>query len=444
MAISTELWRQYGRLDEAPVPDEVWRWASHCVLDWYGVSVLGSTEPLSLLLREEYAASTGPCSIIGTDRTADPGTAALLGGAAAHAIDFDDSNKAGGGHHPGAPVIPVAYAIAQAEHRSGAEFLAAVVAGYEFAYAIGEALGAGIFRKGWHPTLALGVFGALAAAGSLLRLDEREFGNAFGIAASLSGGLQANFGTMAKPLHAGLAAQSGITAARLGRRGVTANPEALEAMGGLAELMGDGTIHRDLLDAARGGWVITRNIFKVHASCLGTHAPIEATRKAAAGLRAEDVERVVVRVHPLSRRICRFDRPETGLQAKFSIQATTAMALLGDDLADPATFSDARVREPDFAAMLARVELRPDDGMISQHALVEIDTRDGRRLEGHHDSSIPASDLDVQERRLLQKFLANTAPVLGAGTAAFADRLLRVRSEDDVAALVPEPLAAAR
>jgi len=438
MAISTDLWRQYGDLSRSDVPEDVWCWAAHCTLDWYGVSILGSAEPVSVLLREEYADDSGPASVIGTTMRADAATAALLNGAATHAIDFDDSNKAGGGHHPAAPVIPVAYAVAQSRHATGREFLAAVVAGYEFAYAIGEALGGEIFRKGWHPTLALGVFGSLAAAGSLLRLDETEFGNAFGIAASQSGGLQANFGTMTKPLHAGLAAQAGITAARLARRGVTANPAALETMAGLAELMGDGSIHWDLLDAARHEWVIRRNIFKYHASCLGTHAPIEAALAAAgAGVPVGDIDRVVVLVNPLSTRICRFDYPSTGLEAKFCIRATTAMALLGDRLGDPGTFSDERIRRQDFVEMMAKISLVADEAMPRQNAVVEIDMRDGRRLRGHHDSSIPATDIDAQESRLRHKFLTNTEPVLGGDARRFADRLLSVVAAADVADLTP-------
>lgn len=435
MAVSTDLWRQYGRLSESAVPEDAWRWASHCVLDWYGVTAIGSSEPLSRLLRAEYADAVGPASVVGVDRTADVRTAALLNGAAAHSMDFDDANFAS---HPAAYVLPAAYAVAQAEHRSGRDFLAAVLAGYELSYRVDVALGRVIFAKGWHPTKALGVFGALAAAGTLMRLTDEEFGNAFGIAASLAGGLQANFGTMTKPLHAGLAAQDGVTAARLARRGITANPEALESMAGLAELMGDGAVHDDLLADARDQWVVTRNIFKYHASCLGTHASIDAALAAArGGVQPDEIERIRVRVNPRSKRICRFDYPTSGLEAKFSIEATTAMALLGDDLSAQETFTDERVRRQDFVDMMARLEFVPEEGKQSLTADVEIDTKDGRRLHGHHDSSIPASDVDEQERRLVRKFLTHTTPTLGDRAEAFAARLLEVRSEPDVAALIP-------
>jgi 2-methylcitrate dehydratase PrpD len=437
VAIGTDLWRRYGRLYEADLPETTWRWAQHSVLDWYGVALAGSAQPLSRLLRDEYAGNSGPAAIVGTSASADIRTAALLNGAASHALDFDDSNAAGGGHHPSAPVLPAALAVAQAEGSSGAEFLAAVVTGFEFSYRIGAAMGGGLFKKGWHPTSALGVFGALAAAATLLKLDEEEFGNAFGIAASLSGGLQANFGTMTKPLHAGLAAQSGVTAARLGRRGITSQAEALETMAGLAELMGDGQVHPGELGKLQDSWITTRTIFKYHASCLGTHAPIEATRAASAGVGGEEVGAAVVRINPMSARICRFDYPSTGLEAKFSIRAATALTLLKDNTGDPATFSDDRVHAADFLDMMARIEVRADPDVPSQQSFVALEARGGRHFKGHADSSIPASDLDYQQAKLRRKFLALAEPTLGNRAAAVADQLLDVRSVANIAHVVP-------
>ena len=435
MAIATDLWRQFGRLTEADVPEAAWAWAQHCVLDWYGVTLAGSREPLSSLLRAEYAGSSGPASIVGSDTSADIRTAALINGAASHALDFDDSNRAGGGYHPSAPTLPAALAVGQAEGSSGAEFLAAVVSGIEFSYRIGSALGGRLFEKGWHPTSTLGVFGALAAAATLLQLDEAEFGNAFGIAASLSAGVQANFGTMTKPLHAGLAAQAGVTAARLGRRGITARADALENMAGLAELMGEGRVHRDELESLRDSWIVTRTIFKYHASCLGTHASIEATRSAASEIGRGDVGTVVVKVNPMSKRICRFDYPSTGLESKFSVRAATALTLLGDNTGDPATFSDARVHEQEFLAMMARIDVQADPEVARQNSFVSVETRDGRHLVGHSDSSIPASDVDAQEAKLRRKFVALAEPALGDQAASMADRLLDVRSVPNVASL---------
>ncbi len=440
MAVSTELWRRWVAFDAGDMPEHVWRWASLCVLDWTGCAIRGSEQPISLLLRAEYADREGPAALVGAERaTADVPTAALINGAASHALDFDDSNGTGLGYHPAAPAVPAALAIAQARHASGADFLRAVVAGYEFSHRVGVALGGpAVFVKGWHPTKLLGVFGSLAAAASLMGLTEEEFGNPFGIAASLSSGSQATFGTMTKPLHPGLAAQAGITAARLGRRGITANPEALEAMGGLAELVGDGVVHRDDVADYDGQWVIDRTIFKAHAACLGTHASIDAALAAAEGLGPAGIERVTVRIHPATFRVCRFDVPETGYQAKFSVRAATTLALLRENTGDPELYGDDRVHSADFLDLVSRVDVEGDPGLRRRNSDVEITTTDGRTLRAHGDSTIPQTDLELLELRLRAKFHALAAPVIGEHRAdALADRLLETRSVEDVAALVP-------
>jgi 2-methylcitrate dehydratase PrpD len=199
--------------------------------------------------------------------------------------------------------------------------------------------------------------------------------------------------------------------------------------------MGDGAAHPDEVARLADAWVTTRTIFKYHASCLGTHAPIEATRAAAAGVGRDEVGSVVVRVNPMSLRICRFDYPSTGLEAKFSIRAATALTLLRDNTGDPATYSDERVHASDFLDMMARIEVRTDPDVASQNSYVALEASAGRYFEGHADSSIPAADLDDQEAKLRRKFLALAGPALGSRAAALADRLLDVRSVANMAAL---------
>ena len=440
MAISTELWRRTVAFDRSAVPEEVWRWAELCVLDWAGCAIAGSEQPIGELLRAEYAGAPGPAVLIGADpATADVPVAALINGAASHALDFDDSNGTGLGYHPAAPAVPAALAIAQAGHASGEDLLAAVVAGYEFSHRVGVAIGGpAAFVKGWHPTKMLGVFGSLAAAASLMGLAEAEFGSAFGIAASLAGGTQANFGTMTKPLHPGLAARAGITAARLGRRGITANPEALEATAGLAELLGDGAVHAEEVHAWDGQWVIARNIFKVHAACLGTHASIEAALAAARDLPVEAIERVAVRINPRTFRVCRFDVPDTGYEAKFSVRAATALTLLRENTGDPALYSDERVHAEDFLDMMSRIVVEGDPRLRPRNSDIEITTTGGRTLRAHGDSTIPLTDLVRLRARLRAKFQALAEPVIGrARSDALAERILTLRSAPDVASLAP-------
>jgi 2-methylcitrate dehydratase PrpD len=177
-------------------------------------------------------------------------------------------------------------------------------------------------------------------------------------------------------------------------------------------------------------------IFKHHASCLGTHAPIEATRRAASGMRPADVKAVLVRINPVTTRICRFDYPSTGLEAKFSVKAATALTLLGADTGDPATFSDERVRAHDFLDMMSRIEVRAEAEVPRQNSYVDVETVSGGSSDGHADSSIPSADLPAQETALHSKFLALTGPRLGDGGADAVRTLLDVGSVRDLADLV--------
>lgn len=197
------LWARYGRLSLDEIPAEARVAASQCVLDWLGVALAGSTEPLARMLRAELAAGselaeTGPTTVLGSDQRASARTAALINGAAGHALDFDDTNLVGG-LHATAAVLPAALALAEETGASGADLLCAYVAGVEVCARLRVVIGEEHYRQGWHITSTLGVFGAVAAAGWLLRLDADEFGRAVGLAASQAGGVHANFGTMTSP-----------------------------------------------------------------------------------------------------------------------------------------------------------------------------------------------------------------------------------------------------
>src|SRR6185437_10612243 len=202
------LWERYGRLSPDEIDADASTAARQCILDWLGCALSGSTEPLAQMLRAEFAdeavlaGNTGPASVIGSAQRVTAKTAALVNGAAGHALDYDDTNLVGGLHATTA-VLPAALALAEQTGASGADLLCAYVAGVEVCARLRVVIGDEHYRQGWHITSTLGVFGAVAAAGWLLRLDTEQFGRAVGLAASQVGGVHANFGTMTKPFHAG-------------------------------------------------------------------------------------------------------------------------------------------------------------------------------------------------------------------------------------------------
>lgn len=432
------LWPRFGALAAGDLPDAVRTVAQQCVLDWFGCALAGSREPVARILLDEVGDGTGPASVVGTDRRLDVLHAALVNGTAGHALDFDDTNIVMGGH-PTAPVMPAVLALAEAHGATGADLLVSLVVGIEVESRLGVALGPGHYARGWHTTSTVGIVGAAAACSRLLGLDAEQAGRAMAIAASQSSGLKANFGTMTKPFHAGHAAERGLLAARLAGRGFTADPAALGSKQGLAQAAGDGDLDHDRLARYDDGWITTQTLFKYHAACYLTHAAIEAASTLRAEIGDQAVDAVVVTVHPSLLDVCAIPRPATGLEAKFSLAATTALALLGADTTDVATFSDQTATDPAVVDLVGRVSVETDPAVRSTASRVEVRTASGT-LEAAHDTGVPATDLAAQGAKLRSKFLALAAPVVGTAAAErLAHDVAGLAELPDVLRLVPVP-----
>ena len=430
--LTDQLWERFGRLRIEQVPADVTTVGTQCILDWFGCALAGSREPLSQILCEELAADAGACSVIGTDRRADPARAALINGAAGHALDFDDSSAVMLGH-PSAPVLPAVLAAAEQEARSGTDALTAYIVGVEIQSRIGMAIGDEHYAKGWHTTSTVGVLGAAAAVGWLLELDRAGFATAMGMAASSASGLKANFGTMTKPLHAGQAAERGLLAARLASRGYTASGEAVDGDQGLARAAGNGELDGSRIEDWGHSWATTQALFKYHAACHCTHAGIEATRSLLAnGVDGDEVERVTLTVNPSILDMCGIGEPVTGLEAKFSLRGTQALVLAGTDTTAVETFDDGPINRPEVRALLPRVVIETDDTLGDLSTRVEVLTRSGTHRAAH-DVSRPATDLGAQGLRLRAKFDALATPILGdAGAAALAECLGDLAAVPDI------------
>src|SRR5438067_8675889 len=215
----------------------------------------------------------------------------------------------------------------------------------------------GHYDAGFHATGTLGAFGAAAGVGQLLGLDRRQQTHALALAGTQAAGLKSGFGTMAKPLHAGRAAENGLLSALLARGGFTGNPQIIETEQGFARTHAARDIDLSRLEQLRGRFLITDTLFKYHASCYLTHAAIDAALKLRNdnGFAPGDIDAIEVRASAGCQGVCDIAEPTTGLEGKFSLRATTAMALLGDDTSDPASFSDARMNDDSLRAMRDRI-----------------------------------------------------------------------------------------
>ena len=408
--LTDRLWRDYGQITVQEIPDAALEVAAQCVLDWFGCAVAGSQEPLTVILTEELATGTGPATLVGPPgelATTGMLQAAMINGAAGHALDFDDTNIVMGGH-PTVPVLPALLALAETVGASGAQVLSAFVVGLEVESRLGDMIGGDHYAKGWHKTSTIGVFGAAAAACHVLGLDEVQFGHAMGLAASNAAGVKANFGTMTKPYHAGHAAERGLLAARLAARGFTANPEAVGGNQSLAQAAGEGALRLGRLQTMADRWLTTDTLFKYHAACYLTHAGIEATSAIMdeQRLTAAEVDQITLVVHPSLDDVCNIQFPTTGLEAKFSLRATQAFAVNGVDTTSVEAYEDGPVNKPEVQKFIDKVTVEFDESLATTATRATV------------------TNLAAQRHKLEAKFNGLAGPVLGGDhVTAVVDRL---------------------
>jgi 2-methylcitrate dehydratase PrpD len=420
-------WARALRYEE--LPDDVRTLVRQCLMDYLACTLAGAKEELTEILLAEMLEHGGApvATVIGHAERLPVLSAALVNGAASHALDFDDVNMAMTGHPS---VVLLSALLPLAEERSSAwqDLVAAFVAGYELQCRLGLLLAPGHYNKlGFHATGTLGSFGAAAGCAHLLGLSAEAFATALGIAGTQAAGLKSMFGTMCKPLHAGKAAHNGLLAARLAQRGFTSRSDVLECAQGFARTHSPDFHPGAALAEPEGGFHIRNNLFKYHAACYMTHAPIEAARKLREQheLWPEQIARIRLTLDETCDRVCNIPAPRTGLEAKFSLRLTTAMALAGVDTGGLGSYSEATAADPTLVALRDMVDFEFQTGRPNTIAEVEVALTDGRTLAASHDSGVPASDIAEQGRRLEEKFMSLAGPVIGAAKARDLTALIR-------------------
>ncbi len=360
-ALTLDLGRFVAELDLRQIPAQGCAIARTGIADCFGVLIAGSLDPEIALIDRELGSGGGAtlASLIpsGVRRTLD--SAALINGVAAHVLDYDDVSLDG---HPSAVLVPAILAQGEASGSSGAEMLSAYIAGFEVWAELLLREGVPLHRKGWHPTAVLGPVGAAAACARLRGLDAKGAATAMAIAASMAAGLVANFGTMTKSFQVGRAAQSGVIAARLAQAGLTASLDALEHPAGL--LMALSPDAKPQLDrpfnAKSKEWHILGHGLNIkrYPICYATHRSIDAALDLVEryDLSPDQVARIDVSTGQTQLLMLRNSAPQTGLEAKFSMQFAMAAALVARTVG-LRELTDGFVRRPDVQAIFPRVSL---------------------------------------------------------------------------------------
>ncbi|MSP30842.1 MAG: MmgE/PrpD family protein [Acetobacteraceae bacterium] len=395
--------------------------ARQCVLDYLACTIAGASEPLTKIMLAEMAeqGGAGEATVVGHAARLPVLSAALVNGSAAHALDYDDVNLAMPGH-PSVALLPALLAMAEANGASGAAVLTAFVAGYELQCRVGRVIAPGHYDGlGFHATATVGSFGAAASCAHLLGLDAARSATALGIAGTQAAGLKSMFGTMCKPLHAGKAAYHGLLAARLAKRDFDSRMDVLECAQGFARTHSPDFHPARAFETPTGGYHLRNNLFKYHAACYLTHGPIEAARvlRLNHNLTPDRVGVIRLRVDGATDRVCNIAAPTTGLETKFSLRMTTAMALAGVETGRLDSYSEANAADPVLNGLRDKVAIEFQSGWPHTKAEMEIETTDGARMSATYDAGVPAEDVMEQGRRLEQKFHALVDPILGAARA---------------------------
>lgn len=438
---ATEVFGEYAEaFRRAPLSEEVVHHAKRAVIDWYASLFPGvAAEPVRLLeatLAEDLDRGDARLAL---GRRAGARTAALVNGTAAHAAEIDDSFR-DAMYHPGAATVAAALAVGQSIGASGADFLRAVVLGYEVSTRIGVVMGRAHYRY-WHSTGTVGTFGAAAAAGALYGLDAQAFSHAMATAATFAAGLQQAFrmDSMSKPLHAGRAAESGVLAAQLARNGVTGSLDVLDGESGLGRAMSDGPDWSQVGATLGRDFHITRLTFKNHIGCGHTFAAIDGALalQHAHRLPVEEIARVRVGTYRPALEIACYQQPASANEARFSLKYVVASALVHGSVR-LAAYAPDRLADPATRALMERIEVYVDPELDAafpgkRAARIDIETTAGARhtyLQPNRkgDPEEPLSDAELEE-----KFLELASPVLGSGAAGrLLERLRSIESSPDL------------
>lgn len=402
------------------IPPDVIELGKKSILDGFGLALAGSraeSAPICLRYLDTLSIVGGSSTVIGTARQTAPQFAALVNGISVHADDFDDTQLAtakdrvyGLLTHPTVPVLPAIFAMAENGKVSGRDLMLAYHVGVEVECKVAEAISPRHYEDGFHSTGTCGPFGSAAACAKLLGFNTSKIRNAFGIAGSQSGGLRENFGTMTKPFQAGHAAESGLIAARLAGLGWTAAQNIFEAQRGFFHAAGGTFDPAAIMNRLGSPWTFQSpgiSLKPYPSGSLSHPAMTELARLIEShDLHPSQIKQVELGAnHSMYEALLSHD-PQTGLEAKFSMEFCLAILLLERKASLP-QFTDKVVRRPDVQAMIRRIRYYVDPqaeaaGFDKMTSIIKITLNDGQIITGRSSfgKGSPANPMSYQEAAL--------------------------------------------
>ncbi len=447
---STRLVEYLVTLAQAELSQELAQSAALALLDNIGCGLYGSHQTWGRIVNELVLSehSRGNATLYGSVESVAPVHAALANGTATHGFELDDIIL-GSLTHPGAVVVPAALAAAEQHGASGKRLMIGLVAGYEMMARLGRALGAEHNNRGYHTTGVAGPVAATVAAGIVMGFEAPQLLSAIGIACSSASGIKAftqGTGGMVKRMHAGRAAEAGVLACELAKRGFTGPTQAVDGRFGLLQVIGGADANPDYLDRDLGlSFAVSRVWVKVYPCCGFIHSTAHALEalKSAHELKPEQVKQV--RVHTNRHAVEHNGAPEPreAMAAQYSIPFCAGVALAKDPR-DPGAYAENNLWDPHVRALAAKTVLAVDshmDRIYPEHngARVEVELYDGRTLSStvidpHGTPADPCTATDVETKFRLSAGAVKTS----AAVERIIDAVHRLPTQATLQALSSE------
>lgn len=440
MAVTMDLAKFAADTREDEIPPHVLAHAKRSVINMLGVALHATQNPAIRILLDLFEDEGGPpkASVLGFGVKTTLQNAAMANGFLAHLDDFDDTFLPTV-FHPSAPTVPPALALAEYRHLSGRAFLTACALGLEVSCRVAKAVQAVRHGAVWHMTGTVGPFGAAAAAGRLLGLDAEAMARAFGLAGTQASGLRETFGTMTKAFHPGRAAQSGLLAAELARRGFTCTTAILEGRHGfVAALAPEGADLAEMTASLKDRWDLLDNAFKPYACGILAHAMVDAmlALRVRPGVEAGRVVRVSGRVNPLAIKLEGRIDPRSGLESRLSFPHAMSVALI-DGAASPSQFTDVRAGDPEVRRLREKILVTGDAAIAQDACELTVTLADGNTHTERVAHATGTLENPMTDLQIAAKFRTLASSVLPQSRV---DRLLealdRLEHLDDVSALI--------
>lgn len=430
-----------------PLPEIATAGATRAVADWFAAAVPGASMPPAACLVEALVSEheEGPSQLVGTRRAVTPLLAALVNGTAAHAAELDDIYREGI-YHPGAPTIAAALAAGEAAGSTGVQLLGAVAIGYEIGDRIARAVNPAHYRY-WHTTGTVGCLGAAAAVAEVLQLDTERFTHALAVSTTMAAGLQQSFrsDSMAKPLHAGHAAQAGVIAAYAARAGFTGATDILEGSAGFGAAMSEGVDWEAAVADLGEPRLVASATVKPHSCCGHTFAAIDAALelREASGIALSEIEAIEVETYATALAVAGNPSPATAFEAKFSLPYCIAAALKLGSVRLRAFEVDA-LTDPGIRRLADVTSLRVAGDLDAEFpgrrgARVRLVGRGGTQARAERRTRKGDPDDPLSEAELRSKLRELVLPVYGDRVEELEEAIWGLRDAADLSRLRSSP-----